>query len=136
MSFQKWCGIGRIGKDLELKYTQTGKSYVKFSLATDETWNKEKKTTWHNIMAWGKQAELCSSYLGKGSLVYIEGRLEYSEYEKNGQKQYFTQIVLDKVVFLPSNKKDSQQGQQTQQNPMQQNMPVNDNSHVNDDIPF
>jgi len=98
--------IGRLGKDPELRYTQSNTAYVKFSLATTESFQgsngeRQEKTSWHNITIWGKQAETANRYLRKGRQVYLEGRLEYGSYEdRQGVKRYTTDIVVNKFVFL------------------------------------
>jgi single-strand DNA-binding protein len=98
--------IGNLGRDPELRYTQSGQAVTNFSLATTESWNKkeggrEEKTEWHRIVAWGRTAELCAQYLAKGRTVYIEGRLQTREWEnREGQKQRTTEIVAQTVQFL------------------------------------
>ncbi|MDJ0787121.1 MAG: single-stranded DNA-binding protein [Myxococcota bacterium] len=99
--------IGNLGRDPELRYTQSGQAVANFSLATSESWNKkdgsgrEEKTEWHRIVAWGRTAELCAQYLAKGRTVYIEGRLQTREWEnKEGQKQRTTEIVANTVQFI------------------------------------
>jgi len=98
--------IGNLGRDPELRYTQSGQAVANFTLATTETWNKkeggrEERTEWHRIVAWGRTAELCAQYLSKGRTVYIEGRLQTREWEnKEGQKQRTTEITAQTVQFL------------------------------------
>lgn len=98
--------IGNLGRDPELRYTQSGQPVANFTLATTETWNKreggrEERTEWHRIVAWGRTAELCAQYLSKGRTVYIEGRIQTREWEnKEGQKQRTTEIVAQTVQFL------------------------------------
>jgi single-strand DNA-binding protein len=101
--------IGNLGRDPELRYTQSGQAVANFTLATTETWNKkegggrEERTEWHRIVAWGRTAELCAQYLSKGRTVYIEGRLQTREWEnREGQKQKTTEIVALTVQFLGS----------------------------------
>jgi single-strand DNA-binding protein len=100
--------IGNLGRDPELRYTQSGQPVANFTLATTETWNKreggrEERTEWHRIVAWGRTAELCAQYLSKGRTVYIEGRIQTREWEnKEGQKQRTTEIVAQTVQFLGS----------------------------------
>jgi len=107
--------IGNLGKDPEIRYSQQGTAVVKFSIATSEQWtdkntgNRQDKTEWHNIVVFGKQAEVCEKYLSKGSKVYVEGRLQTSTYEKDGQTRYFTEIVVANFQFLDS-KRDAQGG--------------------------
>lgn len=98
--------IGNLGKDPELRYTPNSKAVATFSLATTERWKDkegqfQEKTEWHNIVAWGKQAEICKEYLKKGSSVYVEGRLQHRSYDdKDGNKKYITEIVARSVQML------------------------------------
>ena len=111
----KWVGTGRLGRDVDLKYTQTGKAVASFSIAVSEKWSsngeKKERTDWINIVAWDKLGELCGQYLAKGSKVLIEGKLQTRSYEdKNGTKKYVTEIVAQQVEFLDSRKSDSSGG--------------------------
>ncbi len=98
--------IGHLGRDPEIRYTQQGLAVVNFSLATTEQWTdknsgeRQEKTEWHRIVVFGKQAEICEKYLAKGRQVYIEGRLQTSTYEKDGQTHYATDIVASNFQFL------------------------------------
>ena len=98
--------IGNLGRDPELRYTQSGQSVASFTLATSENWKnkqgeREESTEWHRIVAWGRTAELCAQYLSKGRTVYIEGRIQTREWEdKEGQKRKTTEIVANTVQFL------------------------------------
>lgn len=99
--------IGNLGRDPELRYTQSGQPVANFTLATTETWNKkdgggkEERTEWHRIVAWGRTAELCTQYLAKGRTVYIEGRIQTREWEdREGKKQRTTEVVAQTVQFL------------------------------------
>jgi single-strand DNA-binding protein len=99
--------IGNLGRDPELRYTKNGQAVANFSLATTESWlkdgNKEERTEWHRIVAWGKTAELCTKYLAKGRSVYIEGQLRTSEWEdKEGHKRQTTEVHAQTVQFLGS----------------------------------
>ena len=100
--------IGRLGQDPELKYTQSGIAVVSFSVATGLKWkdqegNWQEKTEWHNCKAWRGLAETISNYLKKGSKVYVEGRLETSNWEdENKKKHYKTEIVIDEMIMLDS----------------------------------
>jgi len=103
--------IGRLGKDPEVRYTPDGMMVTSFSLATDESWKdksgeKQQKTEWHNIVTFGKLAEICGNYLTKGKLVFIEGKIQTQSWEKDGQKHYKTQIVAKDMRMLDG-KKDS-----------------------------
>jgi|SRR5262245_44332617 single-strand DNA-binding protein len=103
--------IGNLGRDPELRYTQSGQPVANFTMATTESWNKrdgsgrEEKTEWHRIVAWGRTAELCAQYLAKGRTVYVEGRLQTREWEdREGKKQRTTEIVANTVQFLGGNR--------------------------------
>ncbi|MGE5314937.1 MAG: single-stranded DNA-binding protein [Acidobacteriota bacterium] len=99
--------IGNLGKDPELKYTNSGVAVATFSVATPDSWkdqdgNMQERTEWHNIVAWRKLAEICGEYLKKGKKVYIEGKIQTRSYEKDGVKKYITEIVADQLVMLDS----------------------------------
>ncbi len=115
--------IGNLGKDPELRYTSSGVAVATFSVATNESWkdadgNIQERTQWHNIVAWKKLAEICGEYLKKGGKLYLEGRLQYRNYDdKNGVKRFVTEIVMDEMVMLdskgaaPSNMPSGQSGE-------------------------
>ena len=99
--------IGNLGRDPELRYTQNGQAVVNFTLATSEAWTdkasgqKQERTEWHRIVAWGRTGELCAQYLSKGRSVYIEGRIQTREWEdKEGQKRWTTEVNAQTVQFL------------------------------------
>jgi single-strand DNA-binding protein len=95
--------VGRLGRDPETRYTSTGKAVANFSIATDEGKDKDgkKKTEWHKIVVWEKLAEICQKYLKKGSLVYLEGKLETRHWDdKEGQKRYSTEIIAGEMRML------------------------------------
>ncbi len=100
--------IGNLGKDPELRYTNSGVAVATFSVATNEAWrdpdgNMQERTQWHNIVAWRKLAEICGEYLKKGSKIYLEGRLQYRTYDdRNGVKRNVTEIVMDQMLMLDS----------------------------------
>lgn len=104
--------IGYLGKDPELRYSQSGVAITNFSIATSEQWTdktsgeKQEKTEWHRIVCFGKQAETLAKYLSKGSQVYIEGRLQTRNYEKDGQTHYTTEIVVSNFTFLGGKQND------------------------------
>ena len=108
--------IGRLGKDPEIRSTPSGTSVAKFTIATDDRWTdksgeKQERTEWHNIVAWGKLAEICGQYLRKGKLIYIDGsiRTESWDDKETGQKKYKTTIVADTMQML-DRKGDDQGG--------------------------
>ena len=105
--------IGNLGRDPELKTTPGGQAVARFSLATTETWKdqageKQSKTEWHNVVVWGKQAEIAEKYLRKGKQVYVEGRIQYREYVgKDGAKKTATEIRCDSFIMLGRNEEGS-----------------------------
>jgi single-strand DNA-binding protein len=100
--------IGRLGKDPEVKYTPSGAPVAKFSLATDEVFKdrsgeQQKRTEWHNIVAWNKLAEICGEYLTKGKQVYIEGSIRSRQWEDQaGNKRTAYDIVAREMKMLGS----------------------------------
>jgi len=104
-SLNKAMLIGNLGRDPEVRYTASGQAVASFTLATTERFkNKngewEDRTEWHRITLWGRLAEIAGEYLSKGKTVYIEGRLQTREYEKDGIKRYTTEIVGEKMQML------------------------------------
>lgn len=108
MSVNKVILVGNLGKDPEVRYTQTGSAVANFSLATSEQWNdkdgkRQERTEWHNIVVWGKSAEHCGQYLSKGRQVFVEGSIRTRSYDdKSGNKRYITEVVAQRVQFLGS----------------------------------
>ena len=98
--------VGRLGKDPEIGSVPSGTVKVKFSLATDEKFTdrngeKQERTEWHNIVAWGKLGEICGQYLKKGKLVYIEGSIRTDTYDgKDGEKKRWMEIVATQMTML------------------------------------
>lgn len=97
--------VGNLGADPELRYTPTSQPVCSLRVATTEkfkskTKGDQEKTEWHRVSVWGKQGEACAQHLSKGRQVYIEGRLETRQWEKDGQKHYSTEINATSVVFL------------------------------------
>lgn len=107
----KFIGIGRTTKDIELAYTQDGKAVAKYTLAIN---GYNDKTDFINCVTWGKQAENLKKYCGKGSQIAVEGRVSVRNYEnKEGKKIYVTEIVTNNIMFLDS-KKDRQATEEIQ----------------------
>jgi single-strand DNA-binding protein len=100
--------IGNLGRDPEVRYTPSGVAVANFSIATSETWTnkegeKETRTEWHRIVAFGKLGEICGEYLSKGRQVYIEGRIQTRDWEdKDGVKRYTTEVVASQMIMLGS----------------------------------
>ena len=98
--------VGNLGNDPETRYTQGGMAVTKISLATtsvrkDRDGNNQEKTEWHRVTFFGKLGEIAAEYLRKGSQVYVEGRITYSEHTgDDGQKRYYTDIVADEMQML------------------------------------
>ena len=97
--------VGNLGNDPDVKYTQGGMAVTTISLATtsvrkDRDGNTQEKTEWHRVKLFGKLGEIAGEYLKKGRQVYIEGRIEYGSYEKDGVKQYTTDIIADEMQML------------------------------------
>ena len=99
--------VGNLGADPEIRYSPGGMAVVNFSLATSETFSKDgqkqTKTEWHKIVAFGKLAEICGQYLSKGKQVYIEGKIQTRSWDdKEGNKKYTTEIVANSMQMLGS----------------------------------
>ena len=100
-SLNKILLIGHLGRDPELRQTQTGKSVANFTMATSEKRGGEEHTEWHRIVAWEKTAGYCAHYLSKGALVYVEGRIQTREWtDKEGQSRKTTEVVAQRVIGL------------------------------------
>jgi single-strand DNA-binding protein len=108
--------VGNLGKDPEVRYTPGGQAVANFTIATNEAWTgkdgqKQERTEWHRIVVWGKTAENCGEYLSKGRQVYIEGRLQTREWtNKEGAKQYTTEVVANQVLFLQGGERGQRGG--------------------------
>lgn len=107
MSVNKVILVGRLGRDPETRYTSGGQAVANFTLATDETYKdrsgeRQKRTEWHRIVLWGKLAEIAQQYVKKGTLVYIEGRIQTRQWEdkRDGQKRSTTEIVANVMRML------------------------------------
>jgi single-strand DNA-binding protein len=106
MSVNKVILVGRLGRDPETRYTSGGQAVANFSVATDEAYKdrngeRQKRTEWHKIVVWGKQAEIAQQYLKKGSLIFVEGRIQSREWQdKEGQKRTSFEIVANNFRML------------------------------------
>lgn len=140
--------IGRLGNDVELRYTSSGNAVANMSVATSETWKdqqeqKQERTTWHNIVIFGKLAEIAGQYLHKGSQAYFEGKLITEKYQdQQGVDRYVTKIYANNMLMLDSKQDNQQQPQnanqasQQFQQPSQQSAPPQYNDFDDDQIPF
>jgi len=100
--------IGNLGRDPEIRYTKDGTGVANLNLATSDSWKdaqgqRQERTEWHRVVAWGKLAEIAKEYLSKGEKVYIEGRLQTRSWDdKDGNKRYTTEVRADQMVMLGS----------------------------------
>lgn len=98
--------IGNLGSDPEVKTFDSGKKKVNLSLATSDNYydangDKVEQTQWHNVIGWGKTADIAEKYLRKGSEIAVDGKIQYRSYDdKNGEKKYITEIVINEMLML------------------------------------
>ncbi|MFQ5789224.1 MAG: single-stranded DNA-binding protein, partial [Acidobacteriota bacterium] len=98
--------IGNLGRDPEIRYIREGTAVANLNIATTDSWNdpsgqRQERTEWHRVVAWGKLAEIAKEYLTKGKQVYIEGRLQTRSWEdKQGNKRYTTEVRADQMLML------------------------------------
>jgi len=98
--------VGNVGRDPEVRYTQSGRAVASFSVATSERFQdkegqQQERTEWHRVVAWGRLAEICGEYLRKGKQVYVEGRLQTRDWEdKDGHKRYTTEVIANVMQML------------------------------------
>jgi single-strand DNA-binding protein len=134
--------IGNLTRDPEFKTTPSGKSVVSFAVATNSTWldanrQKQEKAEFHNIVAWGKLAEICNQYLKKGKKVYIDGRLQTRDWQgQDGVKRYRTEIVADNMIMLDrGNPAEQSYGEQGISAPMMRQAMQGSQSYASEEIP-
>ena len=102
--------IGNLGDDPKVRKLDSGKTVANFNIATNEIYrdqngNKQSETTWHRLVAWGKQAEIVENYVKKGSEIAIEGKLTNRSYDdKNGEKHFITEVLVNSILLLDKNK--------------------------------
>ena len=159
--------IGNLGGDPETRYLPNGNAVTNLTLATSDSWRDkqtgqmQERTEWHRVTCFGKIAEIAGQYLRKGSKIYIEGRLQTREWEKDGVKRYTTEVIVDiggtmqmldsrgdndGASRAPVSRPQSQPQQQPQSQPQQQQRPAPSVQHdaqpapdydsFDDDIPF
>jgi len=135
MSANKVILVGRIGNDIDLRYTQGGQAVTDLSIATSRGWTdkngqRQSKTTWTRVVVWNKQAENCKRYLSKGRQVYIEGHLENRKWEdtRDHITRYATDVIAEVVQFLGdkpvgenSQNSSSNEGQGRENTPQESN---------------
>jgi single-strand DNA-binding protein len=129
--------LGNVGKDPEVKYFEGGSVKASFSIATSESYkdkqgNKVDSTEWHNIIMWGKLAEIAEKYVRKGKQLYIEGKIKTRSYGEGDAKKYITEIFADNMTMLGGGR--SEGGSQLSSG-METTIPAATNSPT-DDLPF
>ena len=130
--------VGRLARDPEIRYTQNGSAIANMTVATDESFvgsdgNKVERTEWHRVTVFGKMAENCGNYLGKGSLVHVEGSLATRKWQdQNGQDRYTTEIKAQRVQFL--DRRDQDGGKQRQGR--QQQTRGSEQDYQDQNVPF
>ncbi|UCE35123.1 MAG: single-stranded DNA-binding protein [Deltaproteobacteria bacterium] len=136
-SLNKVMLIGNLGADPEIRYTPSGAAVANFNMATKAQWTtkegeKQDRTEWHRIVAWRRLGEICGEYLHKGSLVYIEGRLQTRSWEdRDGNKRYTTEIVAQGMQMLDRAGQSAEAVSTEERFPTEEPLDVPD-----DDIPF
>ncbi|MBW3564576.1 MAG: single-stranded DNA-binding protein [Acidobacteria bacterium] len=131
--------VGRLGRDPEIRSTPSGTTVAKFSIATDDRYTdregqKQERTDWHNIVAFGRLAEICGQYLRKGKLVYIEGQIRHDSWDdkETGQKKYRTEIHAREMQMLGSKSDGGGSGSQDSYEPVG----VGNDGPDDDNVPF
>lgn len=111
-SINKALLVGNVGAEPEVRTTPSGTKLAKVSLATTRTFKdrsgeRQEKTEWHRLTFWDRLAEIVEQYVGKGDRLYVEGRIEYSTTEQDGQTRYWTEIVVQELVMLGGEKREA-----------------------------
>jgi single-strand DNA-binding protein len=137
--------IGNLGSDPELRYTQSGTAVATLSVATSRRWkdkdgNQQDETEWHRVIVWAQSAEYCSTYLSKGSKVYVEGRLQTRKWQdQSGNDKYTTEIIANTIQNLSPRGTEGGAGGGSQEPPLPE-PPRGDwggsNTGTGDDVPF
>src|SRR3989338_535507 len=143
MDLNKVMLIGRLTKNPEVRSIPSGQSVTSFSIATNRSYKdasgqRQDKAEFHNIVAWGKLAEICGQYLTKGKRAYLEGRLQTRDWiGQDGVRRYSTEVVADNMIILdpPSGSGPRQNFGQMSQEPTVQNEPISEEQTI-ETIPF
>ena len=137
--------IGNLGADPEVRYTQSGSAVANFNLATSERWkdksgNVNESTEWHRIVVWNKLAETVGEYLGKGSKIMVEGKIQTKKWQdQNGNDRYQTDIVASTIEFIEpkrSSQGDNSGGSRGSGSGGYQEPPYGSHPPIGDDVPF
>ncbi len=145
MDLNKAQVIGRITQDLELKQTPNGQNVLSFSVATNRNWvdwsgNKQEQVEFHNVVLWGKLAEIAMQYCGKWKRVFIEGRLQTRTWEaQDWTKRYKTEIVWENMIMLDSKNENTEGNSFSNENAspaIRKSSPKQEEEISIEDIPF
>ena len=152
MNLNKVFLIGRVVKDIELRVTPQGQSVASFPLATNRVWNdkmgqKQEEVEFHNVVVWGRQAEICKQYVQKGKLLMIEGRIKTRSWDApSGERKYRTEVIAERVQFGPKSGDQESFAQAQRQTdfsqdvPRQEDVPIvdlaDDGATPDENIPF
>jgi len=134
--------VGNLGRDPEIRYTPSGMAVANFSVATTEKWKDkqsgemQERTEWHRIVAWGRLGEICGEYLAKGRQVYIEGKLQTRQWEKDGVTRYTTEVVASEMKMLGSKTQGDGYRPADQSSAPEYSGPPLPGTQDDDDIPF
>lgn len=141
--------LGRLGQDIELRYTPNGDAVGNCTMATSETWKdkgtgeRKEKTEWHRLVIWGRRAEGLKDYLLKGTQIYVEGRLQTRQWEaKDGGKRSTTEVRVDSIEFVGGGRGTTERQTDNNPSPSQQEQSGNQRDSAppqeltDDDIPF
>jgi single-strand DNA-binding protein len=134
--------LGNLGRDPEMRYAPSGDAIANFSIATTETWKdksgqKQERTEWHRLTAFGKLAEIAGEYLKKGSSVYVEGRIQSDKYtDKEGNEKVSYGVVIDKLQMLGGKSSGQNESPQPAQSQPESNEQKSGFDDFEDDIPF
>lgn len=107
--------VGRVGRDPESRTTTSGKKVVSFSVATDTFSGGERGTEWYRCVGWDKTAEIVEKHVKKGDIIVVQGRMQTRTYEKDGIEKSSTELVADRVSFVPTGKKPGSEGGSTEE---------------------
>jgi single-strand DNA-binding protein len=133
--------MGHLGQDVEVRFTPAGKAVANISIATSEKFkdkegNTQERTEWHRIVLFGRTAEVAGEFLRKGSMAYVEGRLQTRKWtDKEGQDRYTTEIIGDRLQLV-GNKSDSQGSEHAAAPKGRENTPPPADDDFDDQIPF
>ncbi len=146
MNLNKVFVIGNITRDPEIRTLPSGQPVCTFSIATNRVWKdkagaRQTMTEYHNIVMFGRLAEIAKQYLARGKMVFIEGRIQTRSWEKDGQKRSRTEIVAEEMQMGPRGSDVASSGQQSEQSPQQkeevETIQYPDEGEINpDEIPF